>query len=138
MARRTNTGRASSGPARPIHFLCRIRHRARRSGAQAQSPHFFAGNLPGFPISAIFTFHAFVAPIIRARAGHSGLSSRRVEAEIPVRIASELGCKEFVLVALVQGESCPLAFPALKGSGAVTSFSQADGFVEIDALAMTI
>jgi putative molybdopterin biosynthesis protein len=38
----------------------------------------------------------------------------------------------------VQGESCPLAFPALKGSGAVTSFSQADGFVEIDALAMTV
>src|SRR6202022_2467605 len=25
--------------------------------------------LPGFPTSAIFTFHAFVAPVIRARAG---------------------------------------------------------------------
>ena len=25
--------------------------------------------LPGFPTSAIFTFHTFVAPVIRARAG---------------------------------------------------------------------
>ena len=25
--------------------------------------------LPGFPTSAIFTFHAYVAPVIRARAG---------------------------------------------------------------------
>ena len=28
--------------------------------------------LPGFPTSAIFTFHAFVAPVIRARAGLAG------------------------------------------------------------------
>jgi putative molybdopterin biosynthesis protein len=28
-----------------------------------------------------------------------------------------------------------VAFPSAKGSGAVTSFSQADGFIEIDALA---
>src|SRR5262249_31075532 len=29
----------------------------------------------------------------------------------------------------------PVAFPITKGSGAVTSFSQADGFLEVDALA---
>ena len=94
--------------------------------------------LPGFPTSAIFTFHTFAAPVIRARAGLSALRSRSIEAEIPVRIPSELGRKEFVLVALVEGERGPIAFPALKGSGAVTSFSQADGFVEVDALASGI
>jgi putative molybdopterin biosynthesis protein len=94
--------------------------------------------LPGFPTSAIFTFHTFVAPVIRARAGRSTLRSRSTEAEIPVRIPSELGRKEFVLVALVEGEKGPIAFPTLKGSGAVTSFSQADGFVEVDALASAV
>jgi molybdopterin molybdotransferase/putative molybdopterin biosynthesis protein len=91
--------------------------------------------LPGFPTSAIFTFHAFIAPVIRARAGLPPERARCIEAEIPVRIASELGRKEFVLVALVEGERGLVAFPTAKGSGAVTSFSQADGFLEIDALA---
>ena len=52
-----------------------------------------------------------------------------------MRIASEMGRKEFVLVSLVSGEHGAVAFPSAKGSGAVTSFSQADGFIEIDALA---
>jgi putative molybdopterin biosynthesis protein len=94
--------------------------------------------LPGFPTSAIFTFHAFVAPIIRAKAGLPPEASRSVEAEVPVRIPSELGRKEFVLVALVAGEQGPVAFPTAKGSGSVTSFSQADGFLEIDALASSL
>jgi molybdopterin molybdotransferase/putative molybdopterin biosynthesis protein len=94
--------------------------------------------LPGFPTSAIFTFHAFVAPVIRARAGLAAQATRSIEAQVPVRIASELGRKEFVLVALAPGEDAPVAFPTAKGSGAVTSFSQADGFLEIDALAATL
>jgi putative molybdopterin biosynthesis protein len=91
--------------------------------------------LPGFPTSAIFTFHAFVAPVIRARAGLPPESAQTVEARVPMRVASEMGRKEFVLVSLVSGEHGAVAFPSAKGSGAVTSFSQADGFIEIDALA---
>jgi putative molybdopterin biosynthesis protein len=90
--------------------------------------------LPGFPTSAIFTFHAFVAPIIRARAGLPAEAAQSVKATVPVRVASEMGRQEFVPVALVPGEHGPVAFPIGKGSGAVTSFSQADGFVAIDAL----
>src|SRR6185436_4685734 len=91
--------------------------------------------LPGFPTSAIFTFHAFVAPVIRARAGLPAEAAQTIEARVPMRIASEMGRKEFVLVSLVSGEFGMVAFPSAKGSGAVTSFSQADGFLEIDALA---
>lgn len=91
--------------------------------------------LPGFPTSAIFTFHAFVAPVIRARAGLPPDAEHTLLARIPVRIPSELGRKEFALVALVQSEDGLVAFPVSKGSGAVTAFSQADGFVEIEALA---
>ena len=91
--------------------------------------------LPGFPTSAIFTFHGFVAPVIRARAGLPPEAAEEVSARVPVRIASELGRQEFVLVSLVRGEDGLVAFPIGKGSGAVTSFSQADGFLAIDALA---
>ena len=94
--------------------------------------------LPGFPTSAIFTFHAFVAPIIRARAGLPAEDARKLTARVPVRVASELGRKEFVLVSLIDTDNGTVAFPTGKGSGAVTSFSQADGFLEIDALASAL
>jgi len=91
--------------------------------------------LPGFPTSAIFTFHAFVAPVVRALAGLPAEAAETIVARVPLRIASEMGRKEFVLVSLVSDEHGVVAFPSAKGSGAVTSFSQADGFIEIDALA---
>jgi putative molybdopterin biosynthesis protein len=94
--------------------------------------------LPGFPTSAIFTFHAFVAPVIRARAGLPPEARETIEARVPLRIPSEMGRKEFVLVSLVSGEDGAVAFPSAKGSGAVTTFSQADGFIEIDALAAVL
>jgi putative molybdopterin biosynthesis protein len=91
--------------------------------------------LPGFPTSAIFTFHEFVAPVIRALAGLPKEAANEVAATVPVRVSSELGRQEFVLVALVEGDDGLIAFPSNKGSGAVTSFSEADGFIEVDALA---
>jgi len=94
--------------------------------------------LPGFPTSAIFPFHTFVAPVIRARAGLSSQTPRVIKAGVPARISSELERKEFVLVALVEGATGPVAFPISKGSGAITSFSQADGFVEIAPLASAL
>jgi putative molybdopterin biosynthesis protein len=94
--------------------------------------------LPGFPTSAIFTFHTFVAPIIRARAGLPAEAARTVTARVPVRVPSEVGREEFVLVSLVAAEDGLIAFPTGKGSGAVTAFSQADGFLAIDALASAL
>ncbi|HVT54471.1 MAG TPA: molybdopterin biosynthesis protein [Xanthobacteraceae bacterium] len=94
--------------------------------------------LPGFPTSAIFTFHEFVAPVVRALAGLPEETANTVEATVPVRVPSELGRQEFVLVALVEGDDGLIAFPSNKGSGAVTSFSEADGFIEVDALASAL
>jgi putative molybdopterin biosynthesis protein len=94
--------------------------------------------LPGFPTSAIFTFHAFVAPVIRARAGLAEEAARTLRARVPVRVPSEMGRQEFVLVSLVAGDEGPVAFPTGKGSGAVTAFSQADGFFAVDALASAL
>jgi molybdate-binding protein len=74
-------------------------------------------------------------PILRRMAGLPPRSDAAVSARVPVRIASELGRTEFVMVSLVEGSDGLIAYPSGKGSGAITSFSQADGFVRIDALA---
>ncbi|QWG14302.1 molybdopterin biosynthesis protein [Bradyrhizobium sediminis] len=91
--------------------------------------------LPGFPTSAMFTFHDMIVPVLRRMAGLPPRSDARVTAKVPVRIASELGRTEFVMVSLVEGDSGLIAYPSGKGSGAITSFAQADGFLKIDALA---
>ncbi|MFQ5512942.1 MAG: molybdopterin biosynthesis protein [Myxococcota bacterium] len=88
--------------------------------------------LPGFPTSAVFTFHEFVAPLLREMAG---LPVRRPEtrrARLAVRVASERGRLEYLLIGLVRDEDGELAaYPMGKGSGSVTSFSRADAFVRI-------
>ncbi|MGA8549027.1 MAG: molybdopterin biosynthesis protein [Stellaceae bacterium] len=90
--------------------------------------------LPGFPTSAIFTFHEFVAPVIRAFAGLPAEQAERLAATLPLRIASERGRTEYLMVSLVRGNDGALAaYPNAKGSGAVTAFSQADGFIAIPA-----
>jgi putative molybdopterin biosynthesis protein len=88
--------------------------------------------LPGFPTSAIFTFHEFVAPVIRAFAGLPPERRHTAAATLPMPLASERGRTEFVMVSLVEGEGRELvAYPTGKGSGAVTAFGQADGFFAI-------
>lgn len=91
--------------------------------------------LPGFPTSAIFTFHEFVAPVIRAFAGLPSDEAERVKATLPVRVTSERGRTEFLMVSLVprDDDDTLAAYPIAKGSGSVSSFSQADGFITIAA-----
>jgi putative molybdopterin biosynthesis protein len=88
--------------------------------------------LPGFPTSAIFTFHEFLAPVIRAFAGLPAEQQHGVTATLPMRVNSERGRTEYLLVGLVQGQEGLLAYPMGKGSGSVTTFSGADGFITID------
>jgi putative molybdopterin biosynthesis protein len=87
--------------------------------------------LPGFPTSAIFTFHEFVAPVIRAFAGLPPERRETVPATLPIRLTSERGRTEYSMVSLVRTEEGLAAYPLAKGSGAVTAFSHADGFVAI-------
>jgi putative molybdopterin biosynthesis protein len=87
--------------------------------------------LPGFPTSAIFTFHEFVAPVIRLLAGRPVEPEDVVRATLAVKTNSEIGRTEYLLVGLVETETGYAAFPMGKGSGSVTTFSRADGFVTI-------
>src|SRR5262249_13026750 len=92
--------------------------------------------LPGFPTSAVFTFHEFVAPVIRRLAGRRDEASTIIQATLPMRVNSERGRTEYLLVSLVESESQNSksemrAYPMGKGSGSVTTFSKADGFIVI-------
>ncbi|MDH4246286.1 MAG: molybdopterin biosynthesis protein, partial [Deltaproteobacteria bacterium] len=88
--------------------------------------------LPGFPTSAVFTFHAFVAPVLRLLAGQKEEDPQQVVARLPMRVNSEKGRTEFLLVNLVAGAEGYSAYPMGKGSGSVTAFSKADGFIALD------
>ena len=74
--------------------------------------------LPGFPTSAVFTFHEFVALVIRAFAGLPPREETEVEATLAVRTPSELGRTKYVMVSLAAAPGGGLnAFPLGKGSG---------------------
>jgi len=100
--------------------------------------------LPGFPTSAIFTFHEFVAPLLRDLAGLANEARETRSARLAIKTQSQRGRLEYLLVGLVDGDSSEgagtneerpstlSAYPMGKGSGSVTSFSRADGFVRID------
>ena len=90
--------------------------------------------LPGFPTSAMFTFHELVAPALRMMAGLPPQNTARIAARLPLRLTSELGRTEFAMVALTEGPDGRVAHPVAKGSGAVTAFAQADGFLTVPAL----
>lgn len=93
--------------------------------------------LPGFPTSAVFTFHEFVVPVIRALAGLPPRAETTLEASLAIRTPSELGRTEYVMVSLSEtpdGKGLT-AWPLGKGSGSVTAFSQADGFFAVPTLA---
>jgi putative molybdopterin biosynthesis protein len=95
--------------------------------------------LPGFPTSAIFTFHEFVAPVIRAFAGLPPARPETVKATLPARISSARGRTEYVMVSLVRDPAGKVvAYPANKGSGSVTAFGQADGFFAVGAQTETV
>jgi putative molybdopterin biosynthesis protein len=105
--------------------------------------------LPGFPTSAIFTFHEFVAPVLTEMAGRASEARAMVKARLAVRINSEIGRTEYLLVGLVDTNGhaegrVPVengvgghlkrtltAYPMGQGSGSVTTFSRADGFTTI-------
>ena len=89
--------------------------------------------LPGFPTSAIFTFHEFVAPLLRRLSGVPVSERGVVEATVPMRITSAPGRTEYNLVDLVAGPGGLAAYPLGAGSGSVTAFGRADGFIRIPA-----
>jgi len=84
--------------------------------------------LPGFPTSAIFTFHEFLAPWLRLRGGRTQAQAKQRRARLAVDLRSQRGRREYDLVHLIPGPEGLVAWPLGKGSGSITTFARADAF----------
>ena len=87
--------------------------------------------LPGYPSSALTIFNEVAAPLIRHMCGLRDAELPRVRARMAVRAQSEGGREVLQPVGLIKTADGLAAYPIEKGSGAVTSLLDADGYVEI-------
>jgi putative molybdopterin biosynthesis protein len=88
--------------------------------------------LPGYPTSALMIFHVLVAPIIRSLAQTIETKTKKVQAIFPVKFFKARGRRELLPVQLLAQPSGRFsAYPMQSGSGAVSSFSLADGFADL-------
>jgi molybdopterin molybdotransferase len=85
--------------------------------------------MPGNPTSCLSNAYILLVPFLRAIARLPPHTPRTVQAPLGRRIVSAAGRHQFYTVRLRDG----VAFPAFKGSGDITSLSQADGYIEIGA-----
>ncbi|MCJ7713620.1 hypothetical protein MUO66_04090, partial [Candidatus Bathyarchaeota archaeon] len=98
----------------------------------------FIGNkpvfsLPGHPTSALLIFYLLVRPVIQCLSGNKVISEKTVKANLAVRLFSAKGRKTFVMVRLSRDKSQKIVATPVQtgGSGAITTLSKADGFIEI-------
>ncbi|MFB6303771.1 MAG: molybdopterin biosynthesis protein [Haloferacaceae archaeon] len=113
--------------------------------------------LPGYPVSALTIFRAFVAPAIRAASGLPEPATATVRGRMAARERYAEGRRRLMPVGLVDpgpdeavpgaadtdtdtgsgsgvaDDAGPLVYPVDKGSGATTSLVEADGIVEVPA-----
>jgi len=89
--------------------------------------------LPGCPTSALIIFNIFIRPVLRQMAGLGPeVELASLEAKLGIKIHSAPGRREYIPVSLIQAEGGErVAYPIPGGSGAITTLSKADGFVEI-------
>ena len=87
--------------------------------------------LPGYPVSAIVIMENIVRDLVYSLSGNTIPSRERVKAVLGKRIVSSLKYREFVRVTLGKVGDGFVAVPLMRGAGVVTSFTKADGIVEV-------
>ncbi|MBC7188891.1 molybdenum cofactor biosynthesis protein [Candidatus Aerophobetes bacterium] len=85
--------------------------------------------MPGYPTSCLTNGYGFVVPLLREMAHLPPKKEVKVKASLSRRITSTLGRHQYLPVKLENGQ----AVPVFKESGAITSMSEAEGFIEIPA-----
>jgi molybdopterin molybdotransferase len=85
--------------------------------------------MPGNPTSCLSNAYVLLVPFLGATARLPAHAPRTLRLPLGRRIASGAGRHTFYTVRVEDGR----VFPAFKGSGAITSLSQAHGYIEIPA-----
>ena len=82
--------------------------------------------LPGYPTSCLTNFTLLIAPLIRKLLGGE-FKIGYTKKMLAHKVFSVKGRRQFLPVKINE----ETAIPIMKGSGAITSFINADGFVEV-------
>jgi molybdenum cofactor synthesis domain-containing protein len=107
-------------PGKPTLFA-RIARPAPLGGTQ------LVFGMPGNPTSCLSQAHVLLVPAVRLLAGLPALDPVRIRRRLASAVGSPANRHQFLPVR-IEGD---LAVPTFKGSGEITSLSQADGYVEI-------
>ena len=86
--------------------------------------------LPGYPTSALSNFYILIVPVLCRMLGVDE-KINSVEAKLARKVASTVGRYHFMPVSITEEKGDNYATPILKGSSAITTLANADGFVEI-------
>jgi molybdenum cofactor synthesis domain-containing protein len=88
--------------------------------------------LPGYPVSALSVFRAFVAPALREATDHAGPADAERKATLATRVHYDGGRLRLLPVGLVtDGAGGVVAYASMKGSGATTTLVETDGVVRM-------
>ena len=85
--------------------------------------------MPGNPTSCLSNAYILLVPFLRSIARLPPYAPRTLRVSLGQRIATGSGRHQFYTVRVRDG----VAYPAFKGSGDITSLSNADGYIEIPA-----
>jgi molybdopterin molybdotransferase len=85
--------------------------------------------MPGYPTSCLTNAYVLVVPVLRRMARLPEQSIRVERLPLAAKVNSTPNRHQFYTVRVEDGR----AWPAFKASGDITSMSQADGYIEIDA-----
>jgi len=88
--------------------------------------------LPGFPLSTMMIFQVLVKPIILKIMGCEELVEDTVKARLGFRIDTGKGKRHLIPVHIVPSKTGLIAYPVISDSGAATTLSLVDGFIDIE------
>jgi molybdenum cofactor synthesis domain-containing protein len=88
-----------------------------------------AFGLPGYPTSCLSSGALFMEPLLAKMGRRRQVTHSIVEARMGRRVVSTIG-RTHIMTVRLEGD---IAHPAFKGSGAITSMAEADGYIIIPA-----
>ncbi|MCF8087123.1 MAG: molybdopterin biosynthesis protein [Desulfotignum sp.] len=87
--------------------------------------------IPGYPVSAIVAFEQFVGPLLRFMQKLAPGEDRFEPVALARKIASKLGQDEFLRVKIGSVDGRLIASQLPRGSGSITTLTEADGIIQI-------
>ena len=81
--------------------------------------------MPGYPTSCLINAYLLLVPAVRQMARLPPKTEKTMKARLAKRVVSSTGRKQFLTVK-IKGD---LAYPVFKQSGAITSMTEADGYI---------